>query len=889
MKQKLLLKSLLLLFALIAGTSSVWAGSYSLTPNQASTGSDATAYITTLTEFEYGGISWKMNQWNPKSLQVKVNQSSASSEFRFYNTSAFPGRITSVVITFSAMTVTDATKFMFLGGSSEQNGTSGGTAGTWNANDKTLTWTPGNSDNFTYFAFYQNGKAASGTDNLATSNAIVVTFEGDDIQTCATPTFSPAEGTFSSAQSVTLSCSTDGATIRYTTDGTNPTKTSTAYSSAINVASTTTIKAKAFKSGMASSTISSATYNIVPPSANIAALTANTNTSAETKYVTLSNAVVTFVNGSYAYIQDASGAVLYYKSGHGLNAGDILNGTATVTYQLRNSNPQITALSGMTTTTGGDAPNPTSIAASAWNHTFSDVLSQYFQITGATITSSDSKYYISLGGENVQLYKVGTALSELNLTKKYTITGFPTLYNATKELYIFAAPAEEASADPIIVSTPTSLTGFTYLSGNGPSTAKSISVTGANLTQNISLTASTNYEISTTEGSGYASNLTLTQTAGTVAATDVYIRLKAGLASGDYDGTITLTSSGASDVVVNLSGSVAATATLPFSWTGTSTAGKVELDAVAGVDVNLANDYAASNAPYRLKYDAAGKYVIVYTNEKPEAVTFTAKIFAATTTETGTKIKVQGSADGISFTDVEEFTIKGASNATFEFTTSKAFTATQRAVKLILSNKDQGIGVGSISISSATAVPVTITDADYAAIVPKQKVDFSTTGVKAYTAKVNSSYVTLTEISKVPADKAVVVFKDVDATTTFAVPVTDAAADDVSENELLVSDGTVTTDNDFIIYALAKKESVTGFYRVKAGVKVPAGKAYLKVAVANPAPEFLGFGGEATGINEVSSSKIQVSGNEVYNLAGQRVAQPTKGLYIVNGKKVIVK
>ena len=156
---------------------------YSLTPDQASTGSESTTYITTLTEFTYSGISWKMNQWNPKSLQIKTNQSDATNEFRFYNTSAFSARINSVVIKFSALTVSDASKLMFLGGSSEVSATSGGTAGTWNSTSKTLTWTPGNSDNFTYFAFYQNGKAASGTNYLASSDAIVVSYGGGNTPT----------------------------------------------------------------------------------------------------------------------------------------------------------------------------------------------------------------------------------------------------------------------------------------------------------------------------------------------------------------------------------------------------------------------------------------------------------------------------------------------------------------------------------------------------------------------------------------------------------------------------------------------------------------------------------------------------------------------------------
>lgn len=150
---------------------------YSLTPDQSSTGSDATTYVTTLTEFTYATVKWKMNQWNPESLQIKTNQSNAANEFRFYNTGAFSGRITKVVITFSALTVSDASKLMFKGGTSEVSATSGGSAGTWNGTAKTLTWTPGSSDNYTFFAFYQNGKAASGTNKLVSSDAIVVLYE----------------------------------------------------------------------------------------------------------------------------------------------------------------------------------------------------------------------------------------------------------------------------------------------------------------------------------------------------------------------------------------------------------------------------------------------------------------------------------------------------------------------------------------------------------------------------------------------------------------------------------------------------------------------------------------------------------------------------------------
>ena len=269
--------------------------------------------------------------------------------------------------------------------------------------------------------------------------------------TVNTPQIIPNGGSFYPTQSVELSCTTDGASIYYTTDGTSPSSSSTLYTSAFTISSTCTVKAIATKSGMTDSSVAEATFTKITPYVNIAALTANTNTSAANYYVTLTNAKVTYTNGNYAYLQDASGAVVMYKSNHGLSAGDTFNGTAIITYLLRNGNPQITNITGVTPTTG-DAPTSTTIAASAWNYTFDNVLNQWFTITDATITKSNNKYYVSVGSakavESLQLYGQGDAVninsSSLSSSAVYTVVGFPTKYvsgnTTTKELQVFVMP-----------------------------------------------------------------------------------------------------------------------------------------------------------------------------------------------------------------------------------------------------------------------------------------------------------------------------------------------------------------------------------------------------------------------------------------------------------------
>ncbi|MGD0093148.1 MAG: MBG domain-containing protein, partial [Planctomycetota bacterium] len=81
----------------------------------------------------------------------------------------------------------------------------------------------------------------------------------------ATPTFSPAAGSYVGAQSVTISCATSGAKIFYTTDGSTPTASSLLYTAAINVSTPATIKAYAVQAGLGDSPVASATYTVYLP------------------------------------------------------------------------------------------------------------------------------------------------------------------------------------------------------------------------------------------------------------------------------------------------------------------------------------------------------------------------------------------------------------------------------------------------------------------------------------------------------------------------------------------------------------------------------------------------------------------------------------------------
>ncbi|MGB8453739.1 MAG: glycosyl hydrolase family 18 protein [Anaerocolumna sp.] len=99
----------------------------------------------------------------------------------------------------------------------------------------------------------------NGLADSATSTAVYTILSED---TTAEPVFSPAGGTYTESQEVTLTCTTENAVIRYTTNSSEPTASSPVYTGPVRVDSTTTIKAKAFKEGKTASATVTAIYTI---------------------------------------------------------------------------------------------------------------------------------------------------------------------------------------------------------------------------------------------------------------------------------------------------------------------------------------------------------------------------------------------------------------------------------------------------------------------------------------------------------------------------------------------------------------------------------------------------------------------------------------------------
>lgn len=156
--------------------------------------------------------------------------------------------------------------------------------------------------------------------------------------------------------------------------------------------------------------------------------------------------------------------------------------------------------------------------------------------------------------------------------------------------------------------------------------------------------------------------------------------------------------------------------------------------------------------------------------------------------------------------------------------------------------------------------------------------------VTAYVAKYieAGNYIKLTEVTEIPGWQPVFIEA---ASGSYMVEIIAEATGFPWDDNGLKANGPSALPGDGTLYGLAKKNDVVGFYKISSESAVPAWAIYMQIT-SSSAPGFLGFGDNATNIEVVKSVK---NNGEFFNLAGQRVANPTKGLYIVNGKKYIVK
>ncbi len=199
----------------------------------------------------------------------------------------------------------------------------------------------------------------------------------------ATPTFSPAAGTYATTQTVTISDTTSGATIYYTTNGTTPTTSSTKYTAPITVSASETIQAIAVATGFTQSAVGSAAYTIAPPAAT----------------PTFSPAAGTYTTTQTVTISDAtSGATIYYTTNGTTPTTSSTKYTAPITVSSSETIQAIAVATGFTQSAVGSAAY--TITPQAATPTFSPAAGTYASAQTVTIsdaTPSATIYYTTNG------------------------------------------------------------------------------------------------------------------------------------------------------------------------------------------------------------------------------------------------------------------------------------------------------------------------------------------------------------------------------------------------------------------------------------------------------------------------------------------------------------
>lgn len=193
-----------------------------------------------------------------------------------------------------------------------------------------------------------------------------------------------------------------------------------------------------------------------------------------------------------------------------------------------------------------------------------------------------------------------------------------------------------------------------------------------------------------------------------------------------------------------------------------------------------------------------------------------------------------------------------------------------------------------ILLEKVTSEDVAVSAIKFATYVPTCNV-VAPADVKVYTAKVNEakSAVVLTEVpaGSVIAKGIPVLVGAEEGSYTFVASADEAAT--IENNDLKAA--TADTKGDgATIYALVEQNGEAVFAPLKEGVAVSLGHAYLELPAASATRFYsIQFGGETTGINEVNAAAK--ADGAYYTLQGVKTSKAAKGIYIHNGKKVVIK
>lgn len=328
-------------------------------------------------------------------------------------------KITNIVITSTVSTTADKPQYSAAGFTV--------TDGTYSTSDKTGTW---------------KGEATSvvlsATNYQVRATKIVVTTgEAVPETKVATPTVTPAAGTYYSAISVTASTTTEGATLKYSTDGTNYTD----YTEPFTVNKDCTVYVYGVKDGLENSDTTEVAYKFAEPTpvANVAE--ALTKASDNTVVAFTNPVTVAYQSGVYTYAKDDTGWLLIYGSVESYSNGDVIpagfygqmtiyNGLYELSTSLGNNMYSTESFKAATSKAAEIAPTEKTLGSiSATNQ------NEYVKFKGVTWSKTNNQ--LSDDEDALAVYYRFSDVSSNNAPDDgtYDVEGFVSVYNSTVQLY----------------------------------------------------------------------------------------------------------------------------------------------------------------------------------------------------------------------------------------------------------------------------------------------------------------------------------------------------------------------------------------------------------------------------------------------------------------------
>ena len=760
-------------------------------------------------------------------------------------------------------------------------------------------------------------------DILLTGKAAAI----DENQVLA-PVITATDGLFLSSKAVTIDCETAGATIQYSTDGGENWST---YTGTFNINETTTIIAKATKEGMTDSYTSEMTITKETVYDGISAFTKLRN---GTYYVNLEDDQVTYVTGTNGFMEDATAGVYMYKTSPSLNT--VYSGIYQMTLNIYNGLPELTnivELEGQTTM--GSDKTATLMETDALVGAWTENLGRKIELSSVEITNvSQLTDDITISNQVGDSFVPGFV---------YMLTGYPYINNNKQQFYLTGAVKGKAITTLVFENEVSGdvLTSIELRVGNTADVSVNTNSTATfTVTSSDTNVATWKDGVITAIGAGTA---TLTAT---VDANEIYSSKTATLivnvVNGQMTGTVsfdvttaslalgettTYTATTNSSAAISYSSSDESIATVdPVSGLVTAIAvGEATITAaVAETDL-----YTAARATYKVKVIEYIALVAQYGNQyfAVDGSDFSSGTYGATEVDAVNGKVISKATDAISWvisTTTKTANIKNRKTssyigynsstnlsklaATYSWTidkTNSSWLDNTGGTRSFVYRDETGFRAYAVSnigdsgyatsytqaYTFASGYSRTVTAGAWGTIcLPNDVAADDYAGVKFYSIAgkdkaENPTSITLQEVRELEAGVPYIFQANEDATKLVAAYGKQSVATAGSYNGLTGSlEGQEVDEGMYLLFGGKIKLCGTG-------CSIDANRAYIDmsqvpVVSAGVKGVTFFFNGEV-GVNGLEADSQ--NNTPVYDLTGRRVSKTQHGLYIVNGKKVIVK